>query len=106
MILNGRKAPRPLVEQMQSLRLEEDVRIGGWQLEYLPSLNFYVQRNIEHLRDEQAVASFLGAPLRVYLFIPLEEWQRMAPSLQGAGRIVGQHEEMYHHTQVVVVTNR
>jgi 4-amino-4-deoxy-L-arabinose transferase-like glycosyltransferase len=106
MVFNRYKAPAPLVEQAQALRRDEDIRIGCWQMEHLPSLNFYVQRNIDHLEKEQDMESFMRSPLRVYLFLPRKEWDRLQPSLNGLGRLVAQHHDMYHREEIVVVTNR
>ena len=105
-LLNRSKAPQPLVEQVQTWTDADDIRIGCWHLEHLPSLNFYVQRNIEHLREERDIACFLQYRVPVFLFLPLEDWQRVEASHGRAGRVVGRQYDMYHHTEVVVVTNR
>ena len=104
-LFNNQKTPQALVEQAGALNNAEDIRIGGWRMEHLPSLNFYVQRNIEHLKEERDIAGFLQYRLPVYLFLPLEDWQRLQGSLQGLGRVVGQQQDMYHHGDIVVVTN-
>jgi 4-amino-4-deoxy-L-arabinose transferase-like glycosyltransferase len=104
-ILNRCKAPQPLVEQVQVWDDTQDLRIGCWNLEHLPSLNFYLQRNVEHLKGEADIAGFLQYRLPVFLFLPLEDWQRVEKSLSGLGHVVGRHHDMYHHTEVVVVTN-
>ncbi len=103
---NRYKAPRPLVEQSDTFQRQEDIRIGCWQLEHLPSLNFYVKRNVEHLPDENALANFLQSRRPVYVFMPLEDWQRLKDMTGGSARIIGRQHDMYHHTQIVVVTNR
>ena len=105
-VFNRFKAPQPLVEQTDTMRPFEDIRIGCWQLEHLPSLNFYVKRNVEHFHDENALANFLKSRLPVYVFMPLEVWQRLESALRGSARVIGQQPDMYHHTEVVVVTNR
>ena len=65
-----------------------------------------MKRHIEHLADENALANFLRSPVPVYLFIPLEDWQRMEDRIGQPARIVGRHSDMYHHAVIVVVTNR
>ncbi len=105
-LFNQCKAPRRLVEQSDSLRPAEDIRIGCWHVEHLPSLNFYVKRNVEHFYDENALANFLMSRLPVYLFIPLEDWRRIEGNMAASTRIIGRQHDMYHHTEVVVVTNR
>jgi len=105
-LFNRYKMPQGLVEQAGLLRRDEDIRIGGWQVEHVPSLNFYVQRNIEHLNEEKDIGRFLDYRLPVYLFLPAKEWQRLEPALGKAARVVGRQHDMYHHVEVVVVTNR
>jgi 4-amino-4-deoxy-L-arabinose transferase-like glycosyltransferase len=104
-ILNRCKAPQPLVEQVQVWDDTQDLRIGCWNLEHLPSLNFYLQRNVEHLKEERDITGFLQYRLPVFLFLPLEDWQRVEKSLGNAAHVVGRHHDMYHHTEIVVVTN-
>jgi 4-amino-4-deoxy-L-arabinose transferase-like glycosyltransferase len=105
-VFNRCKAPWSLVEQSATFRRDEDIRIGCWQLEHLPSLNFYVKRNVEHFHDENALPCFLNSRLPVYLFIPLEDWRRVEGKITCPTRILARQRDMYHHTEVVVVTNR
>jgi 4-amino-4-deoxy-L-arabinose transferase-like glycosyltransferase len=105
-VFNRFKAPQVLVERTGAARRDEDIRIGCWQLEHLPSLNFYVKRNVEHLHDENALANFLQSRLPVYVFIPLDDWQRLQSKMDGSIRLIGRQYDLYHHTEVVVVTNR
>ena len=105
-LFNHCKAPRGLVEQTDALRRAEDIRIGCWHVEHLPSLNFYVKRNVEHFCDENALANFLTSRLRVYVFIPLEDWRRIEGKMAASARIIGRQHDMYHHMEIVVVTNR
>jgi 4-amino-4-deoxy-L-arabinose transferase-like glycosyltransferase len=105
-VFNRCKAPRRLVEQSDTLRLGEDIRIGCWQLEHLPSLNFYVKRNVEHIYNQNGLANFLQSRLPVYVFIPLEDWQRLESTITTPTRMIGRQQDMYHHTEVIVVTNR
>ena len=102
---NRYKAPSALVEQAHALDEATDIRIGGWRIDHLPSLNFYVRRDVEHLQDERDIAGFLGYRLPVYLFMPAEDWQRLQSTLPGA-HVVARQYDMYHHADLVVVTNR
>ena len=106
MLFNRHKAPRALVEQAQALQQTEDIRIGSWQLDHLPSLNFYARRDVTSFAQEAEVVSFLRYTLPVYVFMPADEWQRLCPSIEGFGRVVAQHPDMYKHSDIVVVTNR
>ncbi|MCI0459096.1 MAG: glycosyltransferase family 39 protein [Gemmataceae bacterium] len=103
--LNRHKAPQPLVEQAGALSRDREIRIGGYQLEHLPSLNFYCQRNVTHLTNEQQVREFLSYPLPVYLFLPAPLWERLRPAV-GDYRVAGRHRDLYRACEVVVVTNR
>jgi 4-amino-4-deoxy-L-arabinose transferase-like glycosyltransferase len=105
-LFNRYKAPRSLVEQAAALQQDTDIRIGCFHMEHLPSLNFYVQRNIEHLPEDKDVARFLGYGLPVFLFLPAEDWQQLEGKLGGSARVVGRHYDMYHQAEYVVVTNR
>jgi 4-amino-4-deoxy-L-arabinose transferase-like glycosyltransferase len=105
--LNRHKAPRPLVEQAGALRRDREIRIACYQLEYLPSLNFYCQRNVTHLPDDdRAVRNLLQLPYPVYLFTPAESWDELRARVGGPYRVVARHRDMYHACEVVVVTNR
>jgi 4-amino-4-deoxy-L-arabinose transferase-like glycosyltransferase len=104
--LNAFRAPRPLVAQAGALRRDQDIRIGCYQLEFLPSLNFYVQRNVQHCEDLQKVLEFLAQPLPAYLFLPRSEWEQLSAQGPLPYRVVAAHREMYRVGEVVVVTNR
>ena len=103
--LNRSKAPRPLVEQAGALQRDREIRIACFQLEYLPSLNFYCQRNVAHLANEQAACQALRQTLPVYLFTSAARWDDLQ-RCGAKGRIVARHRELYRACEVVVVTNR
>jgi 4-amino-4-deoxy-L-arabinose transferase-like glycosyltransferase len=105
-VFNDCKAPRPLVEQAGALRRQDDIRIGCWNLEHLPSLNFYVQRDVIHLRDETEAVAFLSYPTPVYLFVSAADWRRLEGRVTVPFRVVGRQREMYRHCEVLVLTNR
>jgi 4-amino-4-deoxy-L-arabinose transferase-like glycosyltransferase len=100
------RAPRPLVEQSGAVERDREIRIGCYQLEFLPSLNFYVQRNVTHHETEQDALDFLRQPLPVWLFLPRSDWEQLAPRAATPYRVVATHREMYRAGEVVVVTNR
>ncbi len=104
--LNRHKAPRPLVELSGALRRDLEIRIGCCDLDYLPSLNFYCQRNVAHLRSEEAVRNFLRYPVPVYVFTPEPLWAALRDKVGGAGRVIARHRDMYRGCDVVVVSNR
>jgi 4-amino-4-deoxy-L-arabinose transferase-like glycosyltransferase len=104
--LNGCKAPRLLVEHTHTLRLDEDIRVGCWQSEHLPSLNFYLKRNVEHLQDKNGLANLLNSRLPVYVFVPLQDWRPVEHVLGLSTRIIGRQYDIYRGAEIVVVTNR
>jgi 4-amino-4-deoxy-L-arabinose transferase-like glycosyltransferase len=105
-VLNRVKAPRPLVEQAEARRRGEDIRIASCDLEHLPSLNFYAQRNVEYLVDETGLENFLQLKVPVYVFLPADVWQAVEPRLGHSARIVARHPDMYRHKEIIVLTNR
>jgi hypothetical protein len=105
-VFNRGKAAQPLLAQADALRLHEDLRIGCWDVGHLPSLNFYARRNVQHLDSDHGVVEFLKAGVRVYLFIPSKDWQRFETQIATPTQIVARHYDFYHHTELLVVTNR
>jgi 4-amino-4-deoxy-L-arabinose transferase-like glycosyltransferase len=104
--LNRHKAPQPLVEECGAMARNQEIRIGGYQLEYLPSLNFYCQRNVSHLQNERDVSEFLRYPVPVYLFTPEPDWQQLRDKVRAPYRVMARHRDLYHACDVLVVTNR
>jgi 4-amino-4-deoxy-L-arabinose transferase-like glycosyltransferase len=103
--VEGRKSPRALVDAAGALQPEHDIRIVAWQLEHLPSLNFYVRRNVKHCSKESELASYLDYPLPVFAFLPASEWERLRPMLGDRCREVGRRADLYKRQDVVVVAN-
>jgi 4-amino-4-deoxy-L-arabinose transferase-like glycosyltransferase len=99
------RATRPLVEQVGALDRGREIRVGCFNLEFLPSLNFYVQRNVTHHQSDQDALDFLRQPLPVWLFLPRTDWEQLAPRVATPYRVLGSHREMYRAGEVVVVTN-
>jgi 4-amino-4-deoxy-L-arabinose transferase-like glycosyltransferase len=104
--LNAYRAPRPLVDQAGALQPQQEIRIACFHLEHLPSLNFYVQRDVHHCQSEQDVLASLGQPLPTLLFIPQRDWNSLAARVATPHRVLAVHREMYRAGEVVVVTNR
>jgi hypothetical protein len=100
------RAPRSLVEQAGALQRDQEIRIGCLDLEFLASLNFYVQRDIQHHKSPQDALDFLKQDLAVFLFLPRRDWEELAPRVTGPHRVLAAHREMYRAGEVVVVTNR
>ncbi len=104
-LFNHFKAPRPLVEQAGARQLQQDLRIGCWQLEHLPSLNFYCQRHVMHHNTEDEVLTFLRYPLPVFLFTPARLWHQLEPQVPVTCRVLARHRDMYSGDEVVVIGN-
>jgi 4-amino-4-deoxy-L-arabinose transferase-like glycosyltransferase len=105
-LFNGTKPARPLVEAAGAADRARDLRVGAWHLEHLPSLNFYLRRDVTHFQDEAEIDTFLRYPVPVFVFLPAEDWERLAPTLHGPYRLLGRHRDLYHNQEVVVVSNR
>jgi 4-amino-4-deoxy-L-arabinose transferase-like glycosyltransferase len=105
-LFNQYKAPQLLVDAAAALQRDQEIRVGAWQLEHLPSLNFYVRRDVVVLHDEAEALAFLNYPVPVYLFLPAEDWERLGAMAPATARVLGRQRDMYHHRDVVVVTNR
>ncbi|MCI0680911.1 MAG: glycosyltransferase family 39 protein [Gemmataceae bacterium] len=103
---NHVKAPRRLAELAGAARRPDDIRIGAWRLEHLPSLNFYLRRDVTYLRNEAELRGLLRYPLPVYVFLPAPAWQQCRPATQALGREVARHRDLYRQADVVVVTNQ
>jgi len=104
--LNRHKASRPLVEQAGALVRDREIRIGCWQLEYLPSLNFYCQRDVIHHQSEQDVVDFLRYPIPVYLFVQEDNWREIEKKVNTPHRVLARHHDLYRAGYVVVVSNQ
>jgi hypothetical protein len=102
---NRVKAVEPLVAQAAARRPDQDIRVGAWQLEHLPSLNFYVRRDVNVLRSEKDLQILLQYPLPVYVFLPAPTWESCRAATRRAGREIARHRDFYRRRDVVVVTN-
>src|SRR5262249_15235938 len=85
---------------------QTDIRIGVWQLEHLPSLNFYVERDVIPLQNEKALCSLLRYPLPIYVFMPAGAWEKCSANTRECGREVARRPDLYRQGEVVVVVNR
>jgi 4-amino-4-deoxy-L-arabinose transferase-like glycosyltransferase len=103
--LEAYKAPRDLVRDIPTNLAEHEVRIAAYQY-FQPSLVFYCQRQVQHLKDDEATLEFLSNPLQVYLFVPAARWAELAPRVQGTTRLLSTRRDLYQNCDVVVVTNR
>jgi 4-amino-4-deoxy-L-arabinose transferase-like glycosyltransferase len=103
---NHVKAPRSLAELTGAGDRARDLRIGAWRLEHLPSLNFYVQRDVLPLQSEADLRGLLRYPVPVYVFLPASAWEQCSPRCRRLGREIARHADFYRNAQVVVLTNQ
>ena len=100
------RAPRPLVASSKAMQRQNEVRVACFRLEHLPSLNFYVQRNVQNPQNDRDVLDFLRQDLEVFLFLPMAEWERLDSREISKYRLVDSHRDMYRNRDIAVVTNR
>jgi 4-amino-4-deoxy-L-arabinose transferase-like glycosyltransferase len=105
-LLNAHKSPQPLAMLSEADDREHDVRIVAWQVDHLPSLNFYARRHVDYCENESQVIAFMEYPLPVYAFLPAAEWEALRPKLTVPYRELGRHDDLYRRVPTVVVTNR
>ncbi len=103
---DGVKAPGPLVAQSQVLKRDQDIRIGGYQMEHLPSINFYSQREVMHQATGEDAIAFLQYPIPVYLFMPAPLWEDLKPKAPSGCHVLACHPDLYRGRDVVVIANR
>jgi 4-amino-4-deoxy-L-arabinose transferase-like glycosyltransferase len=104
------KAPRPLTEQAgtsmpDALRPSQDIRVGGFHLEHLPSLNFYTRRVVMHQDNEAEALAFLRYQVPVFLYLPAHIWSGLRDKAPPSCRLIACHPDLYRCNDVVVVTN-
>jgi len=106
MVLEDAKSARALVTEAGALRRDQDIRVVAWQLDHLPSLNFYVQRNVAICDHASEVYTYLRYPLPVYVFLPVSAWERLKAGVDGPCHELARRPDLYKHDDVVVITNR
>jgi 4-amino-4-deoxy-L-arabinose transferase-like glycosyltransferase len=105
-VLESHKTPRELVTQVGAQSRQQDIRVVAWQLDHLPSLNFYVQRNVVMCERECEVSTYLNYPLPVYVFLPISEWERVRASVTVPWRELGRRPDLYKRDDVIAIYNR
>ena len=106
MAIESQKSARALVADVGALQRDRDIRVVAWQLDHLPSLNFYVQRNVEVCKQAQEVLTYLRYPLPVFVFLPVSEWEQLKDAVDVPWRELARRPDLYKHEDVVVITNR
>jgi 4-amino-4-deoxy-L-arabinose transferase-like glycosyltransferase len=104
------KAPRALARQAaasvpDAFGRSRDIRIGGFNIEHLPSLNFYTRRPTVHQGNEDEALAFLRYELPVYLFLPARAWHDLKDRAPAGCTLLAHHADLYRASDIVVVTN-
>jgi 4-amino-4-deoxy-L-arabinose transferase-like glycosyltransferase len=105
-VVSRHHAPRALVEASSTYAPSDEIRVVRYQLDFLPSLNFYVHRYVHEAEKEAEVVDWLKQPLPVYVFLQRSDWERIEPSVRSPHRIAAAHTELYKSGELLVVTNR
>lgn len=103
--LNRFKATPALAAGRGLLRTDCDLRVGAWQAEYLPSLNFYARRDITHCSDEESALAFLRYPIPTYLVVPEKLWTEIEPRSPAGCVLLVRHDDLYRHQSIVLIAN-
>lgn len=106
MVLESQKTTRALVAEAGVSQRDQDIRVVTWQLDHLPSLNFYVQRNVEICEHGSDLRTYLRYPLPVFAFLPVTEWEHLKGTIDVPCRELARRPDLYRHDDVVVITNR
>jgi 4-amino-4-deoxy-L-arabinose transferase-like glycosyltransferase len=102
--LNGVKAPASLAWTPAG-RIDIDQRVVALDMGRLPSLNFYLRRDVTHVARLSDVATHLKMPLPTFAIVPedcVAEFQRLHP---GLATELSRHAEMYRGTKIVLLAN-
>ncbi len=102
---NHIKAPQSLVEQIGALNRNRDIRLAGFKTGHLPSVNFYSQREVTQYETQDEALAFLHYQVPVYLFLSKKSWDQMKEKAPANCRLIAHHPDLYHLTEIVVVTN-
>lgn len=102
---NGVKPAAELVELAGARQRDADLRIGIWQMEHLPSLNFYVERDVISLQSERELRSLLRYPLPVYVLLPAGVWEKCKPHTRQLAHEMARRPDIYRQVEAVVIAN-
>ena len=104
--LNDCKSPAALARESGMGRRDVDLRIGMYETDHIPSLNFYARRDVAPLNGPAMFVEFLKLPLPAYIVVSEEKLGELrAKNVALAGRRA-RHYDMYKRQAMVVVSNR
>jgi 4-amino-4-deoxy-L-arabinose transferase-like glycosyltransferase len=105
-VLNQYKVPQSLTQEIGLCDRKRDFRIGVFQMDQIPSLNFYARRDIDYLEYKENLIPFLQYRTPVFVFIAEQDWQQLGPAVPVPTRVVARHYDLYSHRDILVVTNQ
>lgn len=104
-IIDACKAPRDLVSLAGLRRDADEIRIASYRY-FQPSLVFYAQREVKPLVGESDALAHLASPLPTYLITPARVWNELSGKVGVHCKLLAQHHDLYHNTDIVVVANQ
>jgi 4-amino-4-deoxy-L-arabinose transferase-like glycosyltransferase len=104
--LNAYKPPAAVAEILRHLRPEMEYQLVGFEVKHLPSLNFYLRRDITHIHSFEQLQEHLAYPMPVYVLILDNYWNEFHKSHPTKGRELGRCPDLYRNRAIVVVTNQ
>ena len=103
---NGFKPARFFAETTEAGRKDLDLQVYSWGADHLPSLNFYLRRDVRTLGSGDEVAYHLRSPIPAFIVMPesnAKQFRELHPSL---GKEAGRHFDLYRGQPLVMLTNR
>ncbi len=104
--LNEGKPPEPLAQLLSHLPADREYVLVGYGVEHLPSLNFYVRRDMIHVRTDKELIDLLARPMPVYAFVAEHRWKAFRAAHPDAAREFGEHFDLYKRRRVILTSNR
>jgi len=102
--LNGMKAPESLAMTAAG-RTDADARVVGYEMGHLPSLNFYLRRDVTHVMSLDDLAVHLRSPLPTFALLPercVADFQKAHP---GLATELSRHMDLYRGKNAVLLAN-
>jgi hypothetical protein len=104
--LNDSKSSAALARDSGIGRRDVDLRIAVYATEHMPSLNFYVRRQVTAIADPATFADFLSVPIPAYVVVSEENLADLRRKNVTVGRETARHYDMYRRQAMVVVSNQ
>jgi 4-amino-4-deoxy-L-arabinose transferase-like glycosyltransferase len=103
-VVDRQKAPRELVRTSGAGDVDRDLRIATFEW-FESSVVFYTGREVEELKDADAVVEFLAVPTPAYLFVTVSAWDDLAARVTSPHRVAARHFDFLRNCDVLVIVN-